>query len=188
MPRRCGDGEPAHENPERPGADAKKPAPAKLLAIHIHPGAAQSGPLHPELKALLALWSRMRGDRIMPTRDDLPLQLLQPWLGHLALLEPGPGGFGIRLGGGELVARFGCEITGLTLAELPADIRKGLYAMIDLVHARRVPVVAASSVRFETRRTLYSDLLLPLSGGRFRSTLMLLGSYPVIVRPGGSVV
>jgi len=188
MPRRCGEGEPARENPPETDAEAKKPAPAELLAIHIHPGTAQSGPLHPELKSLLALWSRMRGERIMPARDDLPLQILQPWLGHLALLEPGPASFGIRLGGSELVARFGRETTGLTLAELPADIRKGLYAMIDLVHARRVPVVAASSVRFEDRRTLYSDLLLPLSGGRFRSTLLLLGSYPITVRPGGSVV
>jgi hypothetical protein len=188
MPWRCGEGEPAHEKPEAPRTDAKKPAPAELLAIHIHTGAAESGPLHPDLKALLALWSRMRGERIMPARDDLPLAILQPWLGHLALLEPGPASFGIRLGGSELVARFGRETTGLTLAELPADIRKGLHAMIDLVHARRVPVVAESIVRFEGKRTLYSDLLLPLSGGRFRSTLLLLGSYPITVRPGGSVI
>ena len=188
MPRRCGEGEPTRDKAKEPDTDAGKPAPAKLLAIHIHSGPAQSGPLHPDLKALLALWSRMRGERIMPARDDLPLEMLQPWLAHLALLEPGPTGFGIRLGGGELVGRFGRETTGLALAELPADIRKGLYALIDLVHARRVPVAAASSVGFEGRRTLYSDVLLPLSGGRFRSTLLLLGSYPITVRPGGSVV
>ena len=169
------------------GGHAQEKA-AELLAIHIHPGPAQSGPLHPELKTLLTLWSRVRGDRIMPASDDLPARALQPWLGHLALLEPGPTGFGVRLGGGDLIARFGRETTGLTLAELPADIRKGLYATIDIVHARRAPVAAASSVRFEGRRTLYSDLLLPLSGGKFHSTLLLLGSYPVTVRPGGSMV
>jgi hypothetical protein len=124
----------------------------------------------------------------MPAREDLTEQALQPWLGHLALLEPGPGSFRFRLSGGELLARFGRETAGLTLAELPADIRKGLYAAIDLVHARRVPVAAASSVRFEGERRLYSDLLLPLSGGQFQSTLLLLGSYPVTVRPGGSMV
>jgi hypothetical protein len=171
VPRRSGD-EPAHEQP------------VQLLAFHIHPGPAQSGPLHPQLKTLLALWSQARGDRIMPAVDDLPERTLQPWRGHLALIEPGPGSLRFRQSGSDLIPRFGCDTTGLTLADLAADIRKGLHATIDIVHARRTPVAAASSVRFEGKRRLYSDLLLPLSGGRFRSTLLLLGSYPVTARPG----
>jgi hypothetical protein len=154
-------------------------APAELLAIHIHQGPALSGPLHPRLKALLALWMQNCNGRVMPAREDLPEQALQPWLDHLALFEPGPGGFRFCLSGGELVVRFGRETTGISLAELPADIRKGLNATIEIAHARRVPVAAASSVRFDGKRTLYSDLLLPLSGGRFHSTLFLLGSYPM---------
>jgi hypothetical protein len=153
--------------------------PAELLAIHIHPGPARSGPLHLRLKELLALWSQRCGGRIMPMIEDLPETDLQPWHAHLALLEPAPGGFRFRFSGGELVARLGRETAGLPLAELAADIRKGLCATIDLVHARRTPIAAASSVRFEGQRRLYSDLLLPLSGGRFKSTLYLLGSYPV---------
>lgn len=179
MSRRGNDREGAKKSQTEPDADT--PARAELLALHIHRG--PPGPLHPKLKALLVCWREKSRDRAMPAREDLPLQVLKPWIGHLALLEPEPHGFRIRLGGTELIPRFGRETTGLSVARLAPDIRKGLCATIDMAIARRAPVISAISIRFEGRRTLYSELLLPLSRGP-RSTMLLLGCYPVTVRDG----
>ncbi|HXL98403.1 MAG TPA: PAS domain-containing protein [Rhizomicrobium sp.] len=154
------------------------PTPIELLALHIHRG--PDGPLHPRLKALLACWNEKRGQRRMPARAELPLQVLKPWLGHLALLEPEQGGFRVRLGGTELSPRFGRETTGLELGALAPGIRKGLRATIDLAYVSRAPVISALSIRREGRKTLYSELLLPLAGDG--AMMFLLGCYPVTAR------
>jgi hypothetical protein len=164
-------------------AGGKPAARAELLAIHLHPGPARTAPLHPQLKKLLALWSEKCGARATPSRADFPTLDMRPWLDHVALLEPAIGGLRFRIGGAALTSRFGRAVAGVALAGLAPDLRKGLYAMLDLAAAKQAPVAAACSIRFEGRRTLYSELLLPLAASRGAPAALLLGCYPVTAVP-----
>ncbi len=177
MPRRPGESGGDTDGSET-RADAGQSG-AELLGSHFHAGPLTAAPLHPTLKKLLAFWNEKRGKRAMPARGELPVYEFKPWFGYLAILEPAPATFRFRLGGTELIGRFGREVTGLTLADLPVDQRKALHAMIDLVTAKQAPLAAATSMRIAGQRTLWSELMLPLSGDRTGSTLLLLGSYPM---------
>jgi hypothetical protein len=179
MPRRPGEQNGDEEKIEAAPAAGHLPAPPDLLAVHYHTGSLAAAPLHPNLKALLKFWAAKRGDRAMPRRTDLPVYDLKPWFGYLAILEPVPGTFRFRLGGTELIGRFGREVTGLTLAGIAPDLRKALTGQLDLATAKQAPVAAATVLRFEGRRTLWSELALPLAGGRAGPAVMLLGSYPM---------
>jgi hypothetical protein len=180
MPRRSGETD--ADGPKIAAArDEASPAAPELLGVHFHSGPIDTAPLHPTLKKLLAFWSGKCGDRAMPARDDLPVRELKPWLGHLAIIESAPGTFRFRLCGTDLIARFGREMTGLTLAQIAPDSQKALAAMLDLAIAKQAPVVAAITLRYEGRRTLWSELMLPLAGA---PAPFLFSSYPVQVGPG----
>jgi hypothetical protein len=179
MPRRPGDTS-GDETKIQAEAGAAKPAdPPQLLAIHFHTGTLDAAPLHPQLKALLAFWSGRRGARALPSRNDVPVYALKPWAEHIAILEPAPGTFRFRLGGANLLPRLGCETTGRTLDDLAPALRKALAALLDLAAARQAPVAAATVLRSGNRRILWSELMLPLAGGRAGPPLFLLGSYPI---------
>jgi hypothetical protein len=176
MPRRPG--ETGRDEPKieaKPGA-AHLPASPQLLAVHFHTGSLPAAPLHPKLKALLAFWAEKRGASALPARADLPVHVLTPWTGNLAILEPVTGTFRFRLGGAALLSRFGRETTGYTLDDLAPDLRKALSGLLDLATAKQAPVAAATVLSTEGRRMLWSELMLPLAG---RRPLLLLGSYPI---------
>ncbi|HEY2070811.1 MAG TPA: PAS domain-containing protein [Rhizomicrobium sp.] len=187
MPR--SPGETGGDDPDnelfRDAAQPASPEPLpELLAVHFHTGPIAAAPLHPNLKTLLAFWSaKCRGER-PPARADLPVYELKPWLGHLAILEPAPGTFRFRLGGTDLIPRFGRETTGLTLADIPPALRKPLAAMLDIASSRQAPLAAATAIRHRGRRTLWSELMLPLAAGRAGPALLLLAAYPMEVGPG----
>ncbi|MGH6872165.1 MAG: PAS domain-containing protein [Rhizomicrobium sp.] len=181
MPRRPGDSGDGHES--ETGTGGAPPAPPQVLGVHFHLGAPGSAPLHPALKTLLRFWDDRRGSRPMPGRSAVPVYALKPWLDHLAIFEPVPGTLRFRLAGAGLVPRFGRSMNGQTLADLDAALRKPLVALCDLAVARTGPVAAATVLRFEGKRELWSELMLPLSGWGARPMLLLLGCYPIDPAP-----
>ena len=60
-----------------------------------------------KLQALRALWQETRGARPIPSRGDMPVSALRPWLGHLALIDLTGATPYFRLCGTGLHARFG---------------------------------------------------------------------------------
>jgi len=178
MPRRPGERSGDGNKIETQAAAARLPAPPQLLGIHFHKGALEAAPLHPKLKTLLALWQEKRG-----RRDALPVYALKEWAEHLALLEPMPGNFRFRLGGAALAARFGVATVGQTLDVLAPDLRKALLALLDLAAAKEKPVAASAVLRAEGKRVLWSELMLPLAGGRAGPPLLLFAAYPVQLMP-----
>jgi hypothetical protein len=179
MPRRPGDIGGDGDKIEAKAGAARPAAPPQLLAVHFHTGTLAAAPLHPKLKSLLAFWTARRGTRAVPMRADMPVYELTPWAEHIAILEPGPATFRFRLGGAKLSARFGRETTGHTLDDLTPELRKTLSAFLDLATAKQAPVAAATLLRHEGRRALWSELMLPLAGGRTGPPVLLLGAYPI---------
>lgn len=179
MPRRPGEsgGDGDESKAGQGGADAVPPP--QLLGVHLHAGSRGTAPLHPELKALLAFWTEKCGKHTQPTRADMPVYELKRWQAHLAILEPAQGTFRFRLGGAALVPRYGRAMAGFALSDLPPDLRKPLLAVLDLASSRRAPIAAATLLRFNGRRILWSELALPLGGGRARPPSLLLASYPI---------
>ncbi len=115
----------------------------------------------------------------MPSRGDLPVQELRPWIGHLALIDAAAGGkFRIRLCGTHLIRRLGREATGVSVDELAPDIAAQLCAVLKAACRALEPVVAVSSVALGRTTYWYVDVALPLADARADEGLFLLGSYP----------
>ncbi|HTQ14048.1 MAG TPA: PAS domain-containing protein [Rhizomicrobium sp.] len=183
MPRRPGETGGDGDKIKAGGNSGAAPAPPQLLGYHIHAGSPARAPLHPRLKDLLALWSARRLARPMPSREDLPARALKPWEGYFALLAPEPGALRFRLMGAQLVPRLGKAMSGRTLAELDEALRRPLLALADLAVARQAPAAGATALRTDGLRTLWSDLMLPLSVRRAQPPLFIFASYPVLPRP-----
>jgi hypothetical protein len=155
-------------------------APGRGYTLYVHDDDRRPGPLHPKLKALLAVWEEKRGSHRMPSREDLPVQALKPWLGHLALLETAAGGFRFRICGTELIPRCGGEATGRGLHELPPEMGASIADILCCATDRSAPVVAALILPHEDGTQLYSELVLPLRDRDLPSPLLLLGSYSIL--------
>ena len=132
-----------------------------------------------QLVARENLWARKRGQRAMPSRADLAVSELRPWLGNLALIdlnEMGDGTF--RLCGTNLTARFGIDVTGCRVATLSDDLVATIVSFITRiretktpVHHRHVRIVHGTEVNFD-------DLALPLSSDGDHVGTLLFASYP----------
>lgn len=69
---------------------------------------------HPLLLGLLRHWEAKRGARALPARADFRPEGMQPFLGHIFLVdvEHEPRRFRFRLLGTEIVSSYGIELTG----------------------------------------------------------------------------
>lgn len=66
------------------------------------------------------LWTRIRGDRRMPSRAEFPFHELAPWLEGLHLVEVLPDGdFLFRVFATKSAMRLDAEYTGRRFSELP---------------------------------------------------------------------
>jgi hypothetical protein len=125
-------------------------------------------------------WRSRRDGHAIPAYGDLPVRELKPWLGHLALIDPMKNGdFRIRLGGTELIPRFGRESTGLTIRELDRSIREGLLSVLRRACVKKQPVITALTTRFQGRRTLHSEVVLPFRTADMHVGMLVLGSYSI---------
>ncbi len=146
----------------------------------IHRLGAQTRSLPSHLESLLSYWLQKCSGREMPSRDELPVQELRPWLGQLALIEAaGEADFRIRLCGTNLIRRFGREATGLAVDELADDIAQQLRAILRATVRAGAPVVAVSPVQLGRITVWHSEVALPLSGAAGQITTLMLGCYPV---------
>ena len=131
-----------------------------------------------KLQALLALWEERRpGDRL-PARADLPVSILRPWLGSLALFELRPRiGPVFRLCGTALHARFGGEMTGKPITDLEPGVAELLRKELESVVAGRKPRRSRHVSKAEERPQIFHELYLPLAGNGEDAELVLFASY-----------
>lgn len=143
------------------------------MSVVIPPGR------YPELETLLAFWERLRGQRSIPSRRDLDISALKPWLGHLMLLDAlGNGRFRYRVYGSNVAALFGRDLQGQEVDELPPDVREE-------VRQDYLQVATSRAARFGILERVIADkmhkfgkLTLPLSDDGEAVTKLLAAIYP----------
>jgi hypothetical protein len=154
----------------------------KSVSVPFQPFAACGGRMaeraNQKLQALAALWEERRpGDRL-PARADLPVSVLRPWLGNLALFElrhrTGPV---FRLCGTALHARFGGEMTGKPITDLEPEEAEPLRKELESAAAGRKPRRSRHVSEVGQRPQVFHELYLPLAGSSEEAELVLFASY-----------
>lgn len=131
-----------------------------------------------KLNALLALWHEKRGKRQMPSRDDLTVTSLRPWLGNLALIDLGGREPHFRLCGTRLRARFGGEVTRKKLDELDDAVGgKVLRRVVTKVRETLVPTQMIYEADSPGGRTVFLELCAPLARDGEHIDMVLFASY-----------
>lgn len=131
-----------------------------------------------KLKSLLALWNEKRGKRDMPSRADLTVNALKPWLGHLAIIELNNGnGATFRLCGTNLRDRFGGEMTGRQIEALGDDIAATLRDAIHRLGNHSEPVRIKHTGHPKELPTTHHELCLPLADDGQQVDTILFASY-----------
>lgn len=121
------------------------------------------GITQPILRPVLDYWHLKRGTRAMPARLDIEPLELKPYLRHLFLIEPLPGGdFRYRLVGSEITERYGRNSTGRTVREIYAAVpvvADWLLGMLRAVTTGKRPVLASGSLRAVGKEHVFSESL-----------------------------
>jgi len=132
-----------------------------------------------KLTALEELWERRRGPGPMPSRADLDVSELRPWLGNLALIDlNGVGDGTFRLCGTNLSTRFGIDATGCRVAALSDDLVTTVLSFISRVREAKAPVRNVYARRVHGIHVTFDDLALPLSNDGTVIATLLFASYP----------
>jgi hypothetical protein len=120
---------------------------------------------HPDLDALLALWAKKRGARLLPLRADFDLPTMNRWASHLTIATVMPAGrFQFRLFGTELSTVYGQDLTGRMLDELtPRDLWSVVILHYQEVVQKMQPLFAPISIANGRWYSEVSRLLLPLA-------------------------
>jgi hypothetical protein len=131
-----------------------------------------------KLQDLIALWQEKRGGKALPSRGDLPVSILRPWLGNLALIDLTGDAPYFRLCGTSLHARFGGEMTGQKLeAVTDAHSRQELVSCIEKAKCTLNPAPAVHQAGVGRNRTIFHELCLPLGYDGKTADTMLLACY-----------
>jgi hypothetical protein len=118
------------------------------------------------LRQIYDYWDAKRAGRPMPARADVdPVEIA--WaLGDVSLIDVLPDGeFRWRVDGSNLVAFFGCDMSGKKLSTYPfrrylPQVRENFARPVD----RREPVFLTRRFEDGERRWNYDTIFLPLSG------------------------
>ena len=137
---------------------------------------------HPKLDLVEALWTKLRGDRVLPRREDFDLRTMIPWATHLSVATAMPmGRFQFRLFGSDLAFVYGQDLTGRFLDELSP---KDLWAVVTLHYQEVVrtlrPLFAPISIANGRWYSEVSRLLLPIAAEHEANTVgFIMGiDYP----------
>lgn len=133
-----------------------------------------------KLRDLLALWHEKRGKRAMPSRADLGVAALKPWLGNLALIDVQSDGVAaFRLCGTNLYARFGGEMTRRDVSELTSAIGDSFRACLEWACRSQTPTEATHERVIDGVPAAFHELHLPLSDDAAHVHTLLFACYPV---------
>ncbi|MDE2182627.1 MAG: PAS domain-containing protein [Alphaproteobacteria bacterium] len=135
-------------------------------------------PTNRKLVTLQALWEEKRRGRTMPSRSDISVFVLRPWLGNLALIDlPAKGEGQFRLCGINLFSRFGGDVTGRVLADLGDEIGASLRELVAIVQTTNAPLEGQHSHIIEGQRVKFEELLLPMSDHGYQANVLLFACY-----------
>ncbi len=140
------------------------------------------------LSRLYDLWVERRGMRPLPDRGDFDPVRLKPWLGNLALIEVGHDGeYRYRLYGTNFVFRFGVEMTGRTVEDLPPEQSAAIRQDYDAVVESAWPLSRRYTSGFDIidvhrrldsqRVETWERLVLPLANGDTRVAMLMVAAY-----------
>jgi hypothetical protein len=131
-----------------------------------------------KLEDLFMLWHEKRGGRPMPSRGDLPVSVLRPWLGNLALVDLTGAIPYFRLCGTGLHARFGGEMTGQKLDAIDdRHGRKALRQAIETVRKNPGPAQQSYTVPRPGGVLTFHELYVPLAFDGEHADTVLFASY-----------
>ena len=131
-----------------------------------------------KIEDLLALWHQKRRFRSMPARDDLPVSVLRPWLGNLALIDVSGSTLYFRLCGNNLFTRFGGEMTRRKL-DAVEDVH-GKQALKDCIEEVRRTLSPKQATYIGTAlagTTTFLELYVPLAHDGATIDTVLFASY-----------
>lgn len=131
-----------------------------------------------KLQALTELWHEKREGKAMPSRADLSVTVLRPWLGNLALIDLTGAAAYFRLCGTGLHERFGGEMTRKTLDLL--DEPHGGRALRDCIEAARQTRAPARMTHTQPRggrNIVFHELCAPLAHDGETIDTVLFASY-----------
>jgi hypothetical protein len=130
-----------------------------------------------KLRQVYAYWKEKRRDRPMPVRRDIDPLDLRAALGDIALVEVmrDPLRYRFRLDGTRQVERFGVDMTGKTLDELPDSTMRAITerSYREVVTAGR-PAVHQRDVMTDGRLFVYEVVILPLGADGGRVDMLLV--------------
>jgi hypothetical protein len=143
-----------------------------------------------KLARLYDLWVERCAGRSLPERNDFDPVQLKPWLGNLALIEVGDERrYRYRLYGTNFVFRFGVEMTGRTLDELPSEQSAAIRRDYDAVVQSGQPLSRRYTNSFDIidmhrrldsqRLETWERLVLPLANGGNGVAMLIVAAYQI---------
>lgn len=153
----------------------------ELLVPHSSRRLSSIDECRPELQELHALWSRLRGERRMPSRAEFDPADARSLLRHLMLIDvladaPTERRFQVRLHGTAQVEYLGNDWTGSFPHERTDQAAADrLCAVGDHIVASRDPWMSTGRIYFSPKRPLsdFETILLPLSDDGDRVSMIL---------------
>lgn len=139
---------------------------------------------HAELSSLYGLW-RAKADAIgaLPSREDLDIRVLKPFLRHIAILErvtgaDGNSGFRIRLQGTTMAHYFGDQQGKMLDAAVPQDLAQRWTGIYDALLEARRPLRLRGSYETENMNYLMTEsFAVPLGNGDAPPVSVLSATY-----------
>ncbi len=120
----------------------------------------------PPLHSLLALWESRRAGRDVPSRQDIDVLELRPWLGWLTVMDMVDDGadFVYRVFGTSQAAQIGMDLTGRRASTCPAVTPSFLRNLREAAATAR-PIFGTRVVEISARGYAYrwQRLILPLT-------------------------
>jgi hypothetical protein len=126
-------------------------------------------------------WDALRQGREMPSRGDVDVFGLKPWLGNLSLMSVIDGGadFFFRVHGSNLRELVDIDLTGRSLRALPYDWVTAWQAEYLEVVRTRAPVFRSRRPSVRKNFIAVEKLMLPLSVNGADVGHILYAVYPI---------
>jgi hypothetical protein len=134
-----------------------------------------------QLAALYEFWGQLRGSRRMPSRRDIDVCTLRPWLGNLGLLSVINDGedYFVEVHGTNLGVVLGEDLTGQFVKARPYAWVGILVAEYDTVVRTRAPLFTGRRPCVSKRYIAIEKLILPLSANDRDVDMILYGAYEI---------